>query len=218
MEISDIDLVRAMLARDGYAHLTGLGTVEQFNQVCESLGSIVATRSVKLDPQRTEPLNNSPALALHTDHPDANYVAWYCHANMPIGGESLLCDGHRALARMHPSYVTFLPKILVRYMSLEDGARNVRPLLRNDRGRNVLCYAPWLIEEPKVIELYRVLRAFETAIRDELLDNMLSINLKASDALFVDNFRFLHGRRTLPDPSPRHFSRRWIHVPVAADA
>ncbi|HET9679463.1 MAG TPA: hypothetical protein VFP95_02745, partial [Gammaproteobacteria bacterium] len=56
------------------------------------IGRITNVSDIKVNPDSRALLCSNQAMPFHTDHPDANVIAWYCVAQSSNGGASLLVD------------------------------------------------------------------------------------------------------------------------------
>ena len=141
---------------------------------------------------------------LHTDHPEAEVVAWHCEAQDRQDGASVLADGY-AVIRAMGAAAADLGKVEL----------HVPPQLpRQTRDRTKawdgsrLYYAPW----------YPVVRADGDGRQAlKMFSSLLAmgcghrrIRLKAGEVLIVDNGRWLHGRDRLPASSDRLLRRYWL--------
>lgn len=173
-------------------------------QILQTLGEIVEETEVRQHDGVDTYLAGRAAVPLHTDHPEAQLVAWRCEVQDTQDGASLLADGHSIIRMMG-----------ARADSLRGVHLQVPPQLprqKLDRGPvwdgSRLYYAPW----------YRVMVADEAG-RSALamFANMLAmgyghrrIRLQPGEVLIVDNGRWLHGRDELPRNSPRRLRRWWL--------
>ena len=161
-------------------------------------------------------LYQSTELGFHTDPPRTHLVggvdilAFYCVAQDPVDGASLLIDMGRIEEDFAPAEVDALGRIEVAYSTINpEGVDELhtRPLLsRRPDGLN-LHYMPWGLRRPGDPGLGRVLRTFESYLHDR---PVISVRLRPGEALFLDNRRMLHGRGPLTPDSPRSLLR--VHL------
>lgn len=176
-----------------------------FSSLVTQLGRSIAVRQIKFDPSQRAQLASREAMSLHTDHPDADFVAWYCVSQSEKGGESTLLDFRRVERALDIAALGSLKDIRVRVPEGRFGLRADRALLEHDR----VCYADWLIEEPMSATLRAALHVLKAAI-SELTP--INIRLRPGNALIVDNRRVLHGRTGFSESGghQRLLVRHWI--------
>ncbi len=177
------------------------GTVREF---LERFGNTIEETQVRQHEGIDTYLAGQGPVPLHTDHPEADFVAWHCEAQDQQDGASVLADGYSIIRAMGAT-AGDLCKVEL----------HVPPQLpRQSRGRtkawdgNRLYYAPW----------YPIVRADGDGRRAlKMFSNLLAmgyghrrIRLKAGELLIVDNGRWLHGRDVLPERSSRFLRRYWL--------
>lgn len=194
--------VEAALAREGLATCAlGGRSARAFLQ---QLGSIFEETQVRQHKGAKTYLAGREPVPLHTDHPAADLVAWYCKTQDQRDGASILVDGYaiiRAMGEMAED--------------LRGVELHVPPQLpRQTASRaqawdgNRLYYAPW----------YPVVRANDAGRQAfGLFSNLLAmgfghrrVRLKPGELLIIDNGQWLHGRDILPEKSNRCFRRYWL--------
>ena len=194
--------IRAGLQRDGLA----VGSVgrEAVCEVLSGLGEIVEQTQVRQIKGATTYLCGHEAVPLHTDHPEALVVAWWCESQAARDGASVLADGHavislmgsqaQALQEIEQHVPPQLPRQVLRTAPVWSGTR--------------LYYAPW----------YRILRATDAGRRAlETFRALLAmgaghkrVRLQPGELLVVDNGRWLHGRDRLEKQNGRLLRRFWL--------
>ena len=194
--------IATALAREGLA--TCSVAEHTTRELLRTLGDIVEETVVCQRRGATTWLAGRNAVPLHTDHPEADLVAWRCDAQDPHDGASVLADGHAILRAMG-----------ARADALREVELHVPPQLPRqalDRGRvwdgKRLYFAPW----------YPVVRASDDGRRAlEVFANLLAmgfgrrrIRLATGKLLVVDNGRWLHGRDKLSQGSGRYMQRYWL--------
>ena len=194
--------IRSGLQRDGLV-VRPLGK----QAVCEALcgiGEIVEQTRVRQIQGATTYLCGHDAVPLHTDHPEARLVAWWCESQADRDGASVLADGNvvlslmgdqaEALLEVEQDVPPQLPRQVLRTAPVWSGKR--------------LYYAPW----------YPVVRATDAGRRAlRTFRNLLAmgvghkrIRLQPGDLLVVDNARWLHGRDRLERQNCRLLRRFWL--------
>ena len=172
--------------------------------VLSGVGEIVQETDVRQREGAATYLSGHEVVPLHTDHPEAFWVGWWCEAQAEGDGASVLADGQAVLSLMGEQA-----------KALQDVELRVPPQLPQQildtarvwDGRR-LYYAPW----------YPVARA--TAAGRQALEMFVSllamgaghrrIRLQPGDLLLIDNGRWLHGRNRLEDGSGRFLRRFWL--------
>lgn len=173
-------------------------------RILGGLGDIVDSTEVRQRSEARTYLAGRDAVPLHTDHPEADLVAWRCESQDSQDGASVLADGHLIIQAMGES-AEFLRNVEL----------HVPPQLPRqtiDRGvmwnGERLYYAPW----------YPVVRVNRDGRRAfTLFTNLLAmgfghrrIRLQVGEMLIVDNGRWLHGRDILSEKSRRFLQRYWL--------
>lgn len=193
---------RIALAREGLA----VCTVES-GSVRESLqrfGDIIEETEVRQHEGVQTYLAGREAVPLHTDHPEADFVAWRCETQDRQDGANLLADGY-AVVRAMGAVAKDLCKIEL-YVPPQLPRQTLSHTQAWDGNR--LYYAPW----------YPVVKENEDGRQAlEMFTNLLAlgfghrrIRLKAGELLIIDNRRWLHGRDMLPERSDRFLQRYWL--------
>lgn len=197
-----IAAIQAGLNRDGFAACSVRR--EMVRDVVSGIASIVERTQVRqLDGAKTY-LCGHDAVPLHTDHPEARWVAWWCEAQAGRDGASVLADGRAILSLMDDQVEALkeveqhvppqLPRQLLQTASVWNGER--------------LYYAPWypLVHMTKAgsraLELFKSLLAMGFGHR--------RVRLQPGDFLVVDNGRWLHGRNKLERGNDRLLHRFWL--------
>ena len=194
--------IGAALARDGLA--TCAVESGAAAALLHELGDIVDKTTVRQRRGATTYLVGCDAVPLHTDHPEADFVAWCCEAQDARDGASVLADGHAILQAMGARVDALRGVELHVPVQL---ARQRRERCAVWDGRR-LYWAPW----------YRVVRASDAGRRAlALFTSLLAmglghrrIRLVAGELLVVDNGRWLHGRDRLSHGSDRLLRRYWL--------
>ena len=202
--------IEAALSRDGLA--TCAIERSAAPELLRSLGGIVDETPVRQRSGATTWLAGRDAVPLHTDHPEADFVAWRCEAQDARDGASVLADGHAILRAMAARAEA------LREVELHVPAqlpRQTRERCAVWDGRR-LYWAPW----------YRIVRASGAGRRAlEQFKSLLAmgfghrrIRLAAGELLVLDNGRWLHGRDRLSHGSGRFLRRYWLRRPRAQEA
>ena len=199
--------IEAALVRDGIATCA----VEESAApvLLRPLGDIVDETPVRQRSGATTWLAGRDGVPLHTDHPEADLVAWRCEAQDARDGASVLADGHAILRAMGARAEA------LRGVELHVPAqlpRQTRERCAVWDGRR-LYWAPWC----------RIVRASDAGRRAlALFTSLLAmgfghrrVRLGAGELLVLDNARWLHGRDRLSHGSGRCLRRYWLRRPTA---
>jgi hypothetical protein len=179
---------------------------ESAREVLSGVGDIVEATQVRQRDGASTYLCGREAVPLHTDHPEAFWVAWWCEVQAARDGASVLADGQAILALMGERAKALqevelhvppqLPRQVLDTARLWDGER--------------LYYAPWHPVVRATSEGRCALRLFASLLAMGF--GHRRIRLQPGDMLVVDNGRWLHGRDKLEDGSGRILRRFWLAV------
>ena len=186
--------IRSGLRRDGLA----VHSVRK-EAVCEALrgiGEIVEQTRVRQINGATTYLCGRDAVPLHTDHPEARIVAWWCESQANRDGASVLADGNVVLSLMGGQAEALL-----------EVEQHVPPQLPVWSGKR-LYYAPWYPVLQSTDAGRRALRTFRNLLAMGV--GHKRIRLQPGDLLVVDNARWLHGRDRLERQNGRLLRRFWL--------
>ncbi len=192
------------LAERGWAHLKGTDQ-DGFEKLASGLGDVIHRTEVRVKPEGRGMVTSPNALDLHTDHHAARFIAWYCHRQSVVGGESLLLDASTAIDRLSAEHQKRLCAIHLHEHKVFDSDPGSWPLMIREGDRLRFYYSFWLVadtdrEDPAFL-------AFREAV-NQSPTHMLK--LQPGDVLVVDNHRVLHGRRAIGDEGERYLERVWI--------
>ena len=194
--------IRAGLEHHGLA-VTSVAR-EAVCEVLSGIGEIIDRTQVRQIEGAATYLCGHEAVPLHTDHPEAPVVAWWCESQAARDGASVLADGHAVLSLMGEQA-----------QALREVEQHVPPQLPRQTLQTApvwsgtrLYYAPW----------YPILRATDAGRPAlETFRALLAmgaghkrIRLQPGDLLIVDNARWLHGRDKLEKRNGRLLRRFWL--------
>ena len=195
--------LRAGLRDEGLVVCTvGHGLVRE---VLSEIGDVVEETWVRQHAGASTYLSGCEAVPLHTDHPEASWVAWWCDVQARCDGANVLADGQIVLGSMGEEeaeslrgvelYVPpQLPRQILDSASVWDGRQ--------------LYYAPWypVVRPPsggrRALEMFIPLLAMGFGHR--------RIRLRPGEMLVIDNGRWLHGRDRIEDGNGRSLRRFWL--------
>ena len=194
--------IRTGLDRDGLAACSLKR--EAVREVLSGIARIVEQTQVRQLDGATTYLCGHDAVPLHTDHPEARWVAWWCEAQAGRDGASVLADGRAVLSLMGDQ--TEALKEVEQHVppQLPRQVLETAPVWNGER----LYFAPWypLVRTTsagsRALEFFRSLLAMGLGHR--------RIRLEPGDLLVVDNGRWLHGRDKLERRNGRFLHRFWL--------
>ena len=180
---------------------------ESVREVLSAIGEIVEETEVRQRDGALTYLSGSGAVPLHTDHPEALRVAWWCQVQAERDGASVLADGQAVLAVMGEQA-----------NALREVALHVPPQLPRqvlDTARvwdgERLYYAPWYPVVRSTPEGRRALGMFSALLAMGF--GHRRVRLRRGELLVVDNGRWLHGRDKLEKGNGRFLRRFWLGAP-----
>lgn len=196
----------------GWARLEHPMTQGEFERCAELLGTITTRSRVFLNPSPKARSYQRPGpLGFHSDGGDPDYLAWFCERPSQSGAETLLLPVERAVATLCAEHREILQRTLLPPIAQDRG--EALPILRVDRFGYRLSFAPWRVQD-----LYSTYAAPQREAVDALLDALLAtasdevigIDWRANECLFIRNGHLLHGRGPLDPTSDRLLHRLWI--------
>ena len=194
--------IRSGLQRDGLV-VQSVGK----EAVCEALrgvGEIVEQTQVRQINGATTYLCGHDAVPLHTDHPEARMVAWWCESQANRDGASVLADGNVVLSLMGDQAEALMQVELHVPPQLPRQVLRTAPVWSGER----LYYAPWYPVSEATDAGGRALRTFRSLLA--MGAGHKRIRLQPGDLLVVDNARWLHGRDKLEKQNGRLLRRFWL--------
>jgi hypothetical protein len=194
--------IRAGLQRDGLAVCSVAS--EAVGDALSGIGDIVEQTQVRQIEGATTYLCGHDAVPLHTDHPEALVVAWWCEAQAERDGASVLADGHSVLSLLGDQAE-----------ALQEVEQHVPPQLPGQvlltapvwSGER-LYYAPWYPVLRATGAGRRALRTFRSLLA--MGSGHKRVRLQPGELLVVDNGRWLHGRDKLEKQNGRLLRRFWL--------
>jgi hypothetical protein len=201
------------LSLTGFAYLNCI-SAETFNDLCHQLGTCLSTTTIAINPRSSLYLSRPGPIPFHTDAHSASIVAWHCVSQDEADGATILLDGYKIVNALSRTDLSLLSNVLIRtppYHSVDNRSNCIEyPLLSTTDMSCQLYYAPWLTkpayDEPQRSALSR----FEQKVADLAATDPITLRLRPQAALFIDNYRILHGRASLSLDSRRKLTRVWI--------
>lgn len=219
--------IRQALETNGYLHLNWPMTMENYEAIAGRVGTILQKNDVKVDLARAQKQEQvriikgrggiySPgALGFHTD-PIADLVSWYCVEQDNGGGPMLMLD----LGDLDEHFSAEERDILSRVELLSPARKSEAeqetltpvPLLTKINGKYKIFYASWLLRESEDLAIRRVMEKFAAYLQNKEETQLIRLDIKPRDTVFLDNHRMLHGRGELPQTSKRHLVRFYLRA------
>lgn len=180
---------------------------KNIQEILSTLGEIILQTEIKENPESTRLLASNNAMGFHTDHPAANYIAWFCNSQSAIGGESILLDTRKLLDQLSNTSQQLLSEITLKTHQVFHDDKISHPLLTILENEAQVYYASWLVNQPFFKEHQNILHRFEELIASATPTKLL---LSEGDVLIIDNHKMLHGRQGFTKNSNRWLTRFWI--------
>ena len=201
--------------------------MENYEAIAARVGTIVQKSDVKVNLARAQKQEQvrlikgrggiySPgALGFHTD-PIADLVSWYCVEQDDCGGPMMMLDLGDLEEKFSADEIDVLMKVELwmpsRKSEAEQETLTPVPMLTKTDGKYKIFYAPWLMrkfEDPAVCE---VMDKFAAYLTNKEETQLIRLDIKPQDTIFLDNHRMLHGRGELPQTSKRHLVRFYLRA------
>ena len=193
------------LAEKGWHRRTGARR-KLFDDLASELGLVISRADVRPLADSRKLVFSDEELSCHTDHPKADFVAWFCASgDRRGGGQSLLADAKKSYLAMSGRSRKILASIEVFSHRMFDGDEGSYPLASDADSKLSFCFADWLLPEGMSERQALAVEEF----RRSLGQHTVEVSLRDNDLLVVDNHYMLHGRRQIKDRS-RHLVRYWI--------
>ncbi len=204
--------VVASLKAPGYLHLDQPISKDDFLELANRLGSISRRETISLY-QSQRGAHQPRALGFHTDHCDADLIAWQCDIPEPTGGPTLLLEAMAVFDAMNDRQKEALTRVEMFSPDPDSYAQKRVPCLTLGGDEPRFYFTPWNlcpIHDPEIQSVWNwFIEQVETA-------DSFEIDLKKDECLFINNKRFFHGRGVLPKDSKRSLDRVWIsHTPAS---
>jgi Taurine catabolism dioxygenase TauD, TfdA family len=219
--------VRDALETSGFLHLRWPMSMESYEAVASRLGTIVQKSDVKVDLARAQKqeevrvikgrggIYSNGALNFHTD-PIADLVSWYCLVQDDAGGPMLMLDLGDLQQHFSAAELETLCKVEL-WMPSRNSEKDQEtltpvPLLSKVNGKYKIFYASWLLRESPDAHIREVMDKFAAYLKDKEETQLITLPVKPTDTVFLDNHRMLHGRGELATASKRHLVRFYLRA------
>lgn len=205
-EVADIT---ESVRRTGWCRLGSMSDAE-YRTLVGLLGKPWCETAVELRPDVRSYLCKPEPVPFHTDHPDADWMAWRCEVQDDADGTQQLVDGLEALRACGSRVRDALMRVHAEVRIRKDAPPAQIPIVRTTPDGDRLFFASWIT--PIESDAFS-LDAF-AALRDEINrrceSHILEVRLAEGEVLVIDNGRLLHGRKALASSSKRRLRRFWI--------
>lgn len=196
--------IKDALNKKGWVHLSNQDETK-FHDIINVLGESIFTTEVLIKPQSKSMVTSSQGLNFHSDHPKANYIAWYCHEQTSEGGYSILIDAEKVYAKLSLEDQSALKKIKLKEHKVFEDDKDVYPFVQNIEGNLKFYFSFWLANENE-----KQNPAFLNFLKQIDNTEYVKLRLLENDVLIIDNDRFLHGRTAITGSKNRHLTRVWV--------
>lgn len=211
--IPDTSAILEAVRRTGWCRL-GPTTDAEYRALAGSLGRAWCETAVELRPDVRSYLCRPEPVPFHTDHPEADMIAWRCEQPDNADGAQQLVDGWAALESCGRGIRDALTHVHAEVRVRRDSPPSRWPIVRATPYGDRLFYAEWIkpIEaDPHSGAAFDVLKA---EVRRRTESHVEEFRLGEGEVLIIDNGRYLHGRRALAGESRRRLRRFWITLPA----
>ncbi len=193
------------LEAKGYLHFSNQ-TEDQLRHLLDTLGKVIYTTDVVVNPEGRGMVTSAHGLDYHTDHHRAKYIAWYCFKQTDQGGHSILMDAEQLFLQLPENYKQQLQAIeLFEHKIFPDDKESYPLAAMDEHGKFRFYYSFWLVrnedkQNPALLEFQKLLSEAKPT----------TILLQERDILVVDNHRILHGRTPIEGSKDRFLKRFWL--------
>jgi len=195
--------VHKKLSQKGYCVLKNKLTLDEYNSLNNTLGSIANTTNIVININGGRKLNSHEAMPLHTDAHDADIIGWFCQEQDSKDGQIILKDLRDYKEYFTENEVKELKKIKIKNPIYKTFYAGTHSLLKHKK----FYYVPWLEETDYSKKQKVVLEKFKKFIKEK--KNIL-VDLKKGDILYIDNSFMIHGRDIIDKNSNRLLYR--VHI------
>jgi hypothetical protein len=195
----------------GFAHVRATLDRASYLELARQLGDAVGTEIIALRPRAHAYVAKPGPVPLHTDHPAVDVIGWLCEAQDEADGASQLLDTRPIVDGLTTKERDELERVGLACPPLAGGPATERwPVLRRTAHGTAVFSSPWL----RVIDDNAARQGAHDAFRQRLSHHarraVEEVRLAPGEALFIDNRRILHGRRSITGNSHRTLVRVWL--------
>lgn len=211
--IPDTSAILETVRRTGWYRL-GPATDAEYRAMVERIGRAWCETAVELRPDVRSYLCRPEPVPFHTDHPEADFIAWRCEQQDNADGSQQLVDGWAALEACGRGVRDALTHVHAEVKVRGDSPPSRWPIVRPSPNGDRLFYADWI--KPIEVDPHSgaVFEALKAEIRRCTESHVEEFRLSEGEVLIIDNGRYLHGRRALAGESRRRLRRFWITLPA----
>jgi alpha-ketoglutarate-dependent taurine dioxygenase len=197
----------------GYVRRAGSFDEGAYRSFVGRLGRIVNEERIALRPGAHAYVAKPGPVPMHTDHPEARFVAWLCLRQDEVAGGSRLYDSRPFLQSLSGEEVEQLRHTELECPPLAGGPPTLRfPVLTaspHSEVDEIFC-SPWLRAAGGNQERQAILDGFRSRLSHDIQARAFEERLVEGEMLIIDNRRVLHGRGAIDDRSRRELLRFWL--------
>lgn len=190
---------------NGY-HLIKNGGTQAIHSITQCLGEVIQQKDICIEEDSTKRTNSNKRMRLHTDHPNADFVAWHCIEPSDNGGESRVSDLSIILDELDDNEKNILKETHLKNVQLFDTCKETHPIVEIQDGKLRLYFVPWFVLEPTDETVKNLI----SKIEDKAVGREIKFSLQKGDVLVLNNKRILHGRTEIVGSQNRLLKRYWI--------
>lgn len=222
------DFILQRVNEKGFVHIQNSLSQVDYERLVRDVGVVVSRSDIRLDPDRvrlqqiTRKIKERPsayrpeALSFHSDNPTVDLLSWYCVEQDKEDGSVLLLDTSDLTDNFSSSQLEELSAIRIwfseRIQDTEEEKLTEAPVLSRTASGYAVYYQPWLFSQNMAPEMVSLLDEFAAYLRRKRDSDLIRIQIRAGECLFIDNHRMLHGRAALTENSKRHLVRYFIRT------
>ena len=133
------------LIASGFKWIEEYLSLREFDLLCAGLGITVMKTDIEWQPEGSRSIHSSRYIPMHSEPRAARFVAWYCEREAATGGETILLDARKLIARLPSLTLDALEVIPVELPNSGFSSDEREPLLTHVHGAPSLYYIRWLV-------------------------------------------------------------------------
>ncbi|MBX3360103.1 MAG: TauD/TfdA family dioxygenase [Phycisphaeraceae bacterium] len=188
----------------------GPTTDAEYRALVGSLGRAWCETAVELRPDVRSYLCRPEPVPFHTDHPEADFIAWRCEQQDHTDGSQQLIDGWAALEACGRGVRDALTHVHAEVKVRGDSPASRWPIVRASPHGDRLFYADWIKPIEADPHSGMAFDALKAEIGRRTQSHVEEVRLSEGEVLIINNGRYLHGRKPLASDSQRRLRRFWI--------
>lgn len=175
-----------------------------------TLGPVIQRERVVLREGGHAYLSKPGRVPLHTDHPQAQLIAWFCEEQDPDDGANHLLDSRPVVRGLSESNRRTLRMTQLECPPVGRGPVEAHGVLTADGVHDSLFCSPWLRAVGNDPSHQTALDELKSSLQQRAASHLIKVRLRRGELLIIDNGRMLHGRGELRTDSKRELLRAWI--------